>query len=252
VAKLTVKQLMEFAKNLVLQHPEGLRHGQLWKKIIEAHPETSEGTLSANLSGLAQWFPNEIAKPSRGLFVPIDASTHEAIELPIAPPLTSITEEAFYGPFADYLKDELDEVVVVKALGGSGLQGKWGTPDVVGVYKPLAKQKIKFDLEIVTAEIKTNPAESIVAFGQAIAYRLFSSKVYLVMPTAISPKDLDRLEALAMLFGLGLVTFDMNPNEPRFSIRVRAQRFSPDMFYVNDFADRLAVHDPEAFQDLFG
>jgi len=33
-------------------------------------------------------------------------------------------------------------------LGEAGLQKKWGTPDVVGVYKPLASHRIKFDLEI--------------------------------------------------------------------------------------------------------
>ena len=36
------------------------------------------------------------------------------------------------------------------------------------------------------------------------------------------------------------------------SIRVRAQRFSPDMFYVNEFADRLKHHDADVFEELFG
>ena len=33
---------------------------------------------------------------------------------------------------------------------------------------------------------------------------------------------------------------------------MRAQRFSPDMFYVNEFAEQLKLHDAEAFQELFG
>jgi hypothetical protein len=53
-------------------------------------------------------------------------------------------------------------------------------------------------------------------------------------------------------FGVGLVLFDLNKDAPRFSIRVRAQRFSPDMFYVNEFADRLKYHDAEVFEELFG
>ena len=40
--------------------------------------------------------------------------------------------------------------------------------------------------------------------------------------------------------------------EPDFKIRVRAQRFPPDMFYVNEFADRLKHFDAEIFEDLFG
>jgi hypothetical protein len=111
---------------------------------------------------------------------------------------------------------------------------------------------IKFPIEIVCAEVKVNPQWPGVAFGQAVAYRLFSSKTYIAEPSSISEEDLGRLEALCMLFGVGLVVFDLNPAAPNFRIRVRAQRFSPDMFYVNEFADRLRLHDPEVFQELFG
>jgi hypothetical protein len=111
---------------------------------------------------------------------------------------------------------------------------------------------IKFSLEIVSAEIKIDPQTPVVAFGQAVAYRLFSSKSYIVMPTSLTEEDQSRLESLCMLFGLGLVLFDLDKDNPNFSIRVRAQRFSPDMFYVNEFADRLRLRDAEVFQKLFG
>jgi hypothetical protein len=118
---------------------------------------------------------------------------------------------------------------------------------VVGVYKPLASLRIKFDLEIVSAEIKVDPNQPVVAFGQAIAYRLFSAKSYVVLPKTISPDDYGRLEALCLLFGVGLVIFQPDGNDPDFSIRVRAQRYSPDIFYVNEFADRLYQLDPATF-----
>jgi hypothetical protein len=50
---------------------------------------------------------------------------------------------------------------------------------------------------------------------------------------------------------LALVIFQPNPTDPDFSIRVRAQRFSPDMFYVNEFARRLHQYDPSLFEELF-
>ncbi len=55
-----------------------------------------------------------------------------------------------------------------------------------------------------------------------------------------------------MLFGVGFVLFHVDKNNPRFSIRVRAQRFFPAMFYVNEFAERLKLHDAKVFQSLFG
>jgi hypothetical protein len=40
-------------------------------------------------------------------------------------------------------------------------------------------------------------------------------------------------------------------NRLEFRIRVRAQRYIPDMFYVNEFADRLRQHNSEIFEHLF-
>ena len=162
-----------------------------------------------------------------------------------------IPEDDFYEPFAEWIKNDLDEATEAFALGGSALGGKWGTPDVVGVYKPLASNLVKFPLEIISAEIKTDPAQPVVAFGQAIAYRLFSWKTYIVMPRSIAPGELEKLESLCVLFGVGLVLFDLDPKDPAFEIRTRAQRFSPDMFYVNEFADRLKEHDTDLFEKLF-
>lgn len=116
----------------------------------------------------------------------------------------------------------------------------------------MASNLIKFPLEIVSAEIKIDPQAPVVAFGQSVAYRLFSTKTYIAMPRTLTEEDQSRLESLCMLFGVGLVLFDLNKEVPRFEIRMRAQRFSPDMFYVNEFADRLKHYDAEIFEQLFG
>jgi len=123
---------------------------------------------------------------------------------------------------------------------------------VVGTYKPLASHLIKFPVEIVSAEIKTDPQAPAVAFGQAVAYRLFSTKTYIAMPTTLAEEDQGRLESLCMLFGVGFVSFDLKKHAPHFSIRMRAQRFYPDMFYVNEVARRLSQHNAKLFEELFG
>ena len=144
------------------------------------------------------------------------------------------------------------ELLKLPHLVGLDWQRSRGTPDVVGTYRPLAKDLIKFPIEIVSAEVKIDPQAPVVAFGQAVAYRLFSSKPYIVVPTSLSQENQSRLESLCMLFGVGLILFDLNKHAPQFSIRVRAQRFSPDMFYVNEFAERLKNHDVHTFEKLFG
>src|SRR3546814_7212706 len=103
-----------------------------------------------------------------------------------------------------------DEATVASALGGSSLGGKWGTPDVIGVLKPRAQDIFKFEPQIVTAEIKAVPNQPVVAFGQAVAYRLFSHKSYIVVPNSTSSDDMNRLKSLCSIHGVGLVTFALN------------------------------------------
>ncbi len=72
------------------------------------------------------------------------------------------------------------------------------------------------------------------------------------MPTTLSEQDQDRLESLCVLFGIGLALFDLDKEKPDYKIRVRSQRISPDMFYVNEFAERLKAHHVQLFNSLFG
>ena len=257
MAKLSGQAIRELAKSIIAENPGGIRYSQLVARISGENPETPQNTIHGAVWNLDALFPNVVTKPSRGLFKP--AATPDEPEpgttiertTETTPTGAKVRETDFYQPFAQWLKADLDEVTDVAALGGASLKSKWGTPDVIGVYKPLASNLIKFPLEIVSAEIKIDPLAPVVAFGQAIAYRLFSSKTYIAMPSTLTEEDQGRLEALCMLFGVGLVLFDLDFNAPNFVIRVRAQRFSPDMFYVNEFADRLKSHDSQTFEMLF-
>lgn len=249
MVKLNTNQIKNMAREIIARSSGGIHYGELVRKISESSPETPSNTINGCVWDLHDQFPKEIAKPSRGLFTPIGAG--QGSETAKDEPSAKISESSFYAPFAEWLKNELDEVTDVVAMGGATLQKKWGTPDVIGVYKPVASNLIKFQPEIVSAEIKTDAAESVVAFGQAMAYRLFSTKTYIVMPKTITAEDKDRLEALCMLFGAGLVLFQPEVSKPEFVIRVRAQRFSPDLFYVNEFADRLKQADIHKFNHLF-
>ena len=58
----------------------------------------------------------------------------------------------------------------------------------------------------------------------------------MVVPKQSPEEDLSRLDALSMIFGIGLVLFDnTKPKAPDFEIRVRAAKHEPDMFYANKY-----------------
>jgi hypothetical protein len=252
MAKLSTHQIREKAREIIAKNKGGIQYGDLHKQISAIGPETPLNTIHGSIWDLHLRFPQEIGKPSRGLFVPTGAGhSDQEPTKELSPEILKHKEDEFYEPFSEWLKNDLDEVTDSAALGGAAMGKKWGTPDVVGIYKPLASNLIKFGVEIVSAEIKVDPSQPVIAFGQAIAYRLFSTKTYIAMPNSIALEDLSRLEALCMLFGVGLVLFELKPDRPNFQIRVRAQKFTPDMFYVNEFAERLKEFDPEKFEELF-
>ena len=246
MAKLRGKEIQDVAKTIISQSPGGIRYSALVARIANEHPETPKNTIHGAVWDLDKTFSGEVFKPSRGLFT-MDSRVAPVVE----PTPPQVRESDFYGSFADWLKNDLDEATEAIALGGSGLRSKWGTPDVVGSFKPLPSNRVKFDLEIISAEVKISAAGAIEAFGQATAYRLFSHKVYLVMPLNMPEEDQSRIEALAILFGIGFVQFQLNTDDPGYRVRVRAQRFSPDMFYLNEFAERLHDHNKSAYNKLF-
>jgi len=252
MSKLSTHQIRDQARKIVASSKGGIRYGDLIEQILSSDPETPKNTIHGSIWDLHIRFPQEISKPSRGLFVPMSSTPGGSIA-PAEPEEepAAFKESDFYESFADWLKNDLDEVTDAASLGGAAMGKKWGTPDVVGVYKPLASNLIRFPIEIVSAEIKTDQGQPVVAFGQAIAYRLFSTKTYIVMPVSMTVADLSRLEALCMLFGVGLVLFVLDIKNPAFQIRVRAQKFTPDMFYVNEFAERLKEFDVDKFEHLF-
>lgn len=71
------------------------------------------------------------------------------------------------------------------------------------------------------------------------AYKLFSHKVYLIIPEE-AEQEIARIESLCMTFGIGLILFNKNdPNNPDFEIRTRALKNDPDYYYVNIYINQL-------------
>ena len=182
-------------------------------------------------------FPDRVYKPARGMY--IHTKFREAggqVGPPTPPPAgkPKVKEEQFYEPFTEWLVKELEECTKAISVGGNLFKDKWGTPDVVGVREPKKSDIVKRPTEIVSAEVKIDSAGLITAFGEACVYRLFSHKSYIVVPVASPEDDISRLDALARIFGIGLILFDAtDPEDPKFEIRVRAAKLDPDMFYVN-------------------
>ena len=226
------------AIEVLKSNPGGVRYSNLIRKIHEGLSAIPVNTIRGATWDLDTRVPDEVYKPTRGLFRHITFRekeiSEEEQELPLE--IEKIKEEGFYEPFAEWLVNESEECTEAIPLGGNKFRDKWGTPDVIGKREPRRSDIVKTPTEIVSAEIKVNTKELITAFGQACSYKLFSHKSYIVIPKNSSQDDISRLDALCLIFGIGLVLFDNgNANEPRFEIRVRPLKHDPDMFYLNRY-----------------
>lgn len=165
-----------------------------------------------------------------------------AAQAPASASTSPYRESDFYEPFAQFLVDDLEEATQAKQIGGNRAGGKWGTPDVVGLYETRPSDPVKFPTEIVAAEIKVDTQGLITAFGQACAYKLFAHRVYIVVPRTSNPGDLKRLDALASVVGIGLIRFNSDdPQNPEFQVMARAAKHEPDYFYTNEFMLKFKV-----------
>jgi len=233
------EKIREKAVEILKSNPDGLRYTELAKRISEIYKEIPIKTIHGSIWNLDSVYPDEIVKPSRGLFRLSEFKSDDSEELKdeLIPKLTGRhKEEDFYAPFADWLVNELEDCTKAIPLGRNKFKDKWGTPDVIGKRESKRSDILQAPIEIVSAEIKSEVNQLITAFGQACSYRLFSHKSYLVVPKGSPQDEIARLDSLCMVFGIGLILFNsLDSNNPEFEIRVRPIKQEPDMFYVNKY-----------------
>lgn len=263
MAKLNRKQIQDRAREILEAESGGVRWGEILQLIHRSDPETPPNSIHGAIQVLFQ-SADDIVKVARGTYQLakyVDADAADAVAadeaiatVPIGNAVAgaagTLTEQDFYASFAEWLVEN-DEATVAEALGGSSLGGKWGTPDVLGVMKPRAQDIFRFEPQIIAAEIKATPSQPVVAFGQAVAYRLFSHKSYIVVPRTTSSDDMSRLKSLCSIHGVGLVTFLLDKDAPDYLVVILPALASPDMFYVNTMLERLKSSEPKLLNKLF-
>jgi len=239
-------KIIKKVKEVLENSPQGIRYSDLVNEIHTEYLEIKIKVIQWIIFDLHKKF-KEILKPERGIFIlakymkeRAEKGIREADEKIEKVKKIIQKEENFYQPFADYLKNVLEECDNAIPLGGNKFKDKWGTPDVIGTFRFSEADLIRPLPEIITAEIKTDTTNLITAFGQSCTYKLFSNKVYLVIPDDASSLDIGRLESLCLKFGIGLIIFNKNnPEFPDFRILVRAIKDEPDYFYVNKYLKSL-------------
>ena len=223
MAKQKIPAIESKAIEIIQQYPDGIRHSELLDAIIKALPNANINSVSGTIPQLPNRFPDKVIKPDWGLYLPFreDPTDQKAEESYTEPALSAETpqEDHYYKPFADFLVLDLEECQQAYPLGRNYLGSKWNTPDVIGTNKKKAGMRIAFSTEIISVEIKINlsSSEAIYGFGQAVAYKLFSNKCYLVLPKESFRQEQKRLIALCMAEGIVLVQRELDKRHFKLS-----------------------------------
>lgn len=230
---------------------DGLRWSKLFDRLKAHLPTVNPNTILGELTEIRKGSVVEIYLPDTGLYrltkyrdeaqsdLPSETASAPVFRQDGAP---SIPEQAFYKPFATFLVEELGECTEAIELGHNFFGSKWQTPDVIGKWESSHRDVVTTNTTIVSAEIKLDENRAVEAFGQACSYKLFSHKVFLVIPRKTTIDDLARVKALCSIIGIGLVTFDANNvDNPDFVRLIPAQKSEPDMRVVNEYMNKAEM-----------
>lgn len=154
--KTAREEITEKALEILKANPDGLRYMDWVRRIHQVLPDTNINTIHGTVWDLDKRRPKDVYKPAQGLWRHASFGEVWEIEIPFKGEIRAKDEADFYQPFADWLVRELEECTNAISLGGNRFKDKWGTPDVIGIFKSHDTDIIKTPTpEIVAAEIKT-------------------------------------------------------------------------------------------------
>jgi hypothetical protein len=113
-----------------------MRFSELQRKVKESDDAFKLNTISGTIWNFDTRFPNDVYKPSKGLFRLKKFKESEVAEvadsttvLPKSPviPIPAIKEGDFYIPFAEWLKNDIEDVTAAIPLDRNKFKDKWGS-----------------------------------------------------------------------------------------------------------------------------
>ena len=139
----------------ILKNAKGqaMKYGELINKVSEKL-EYSSIEVSHACWNLPNYYV-DVIKPDRGL---VQISQQNGEGKLKGKEISHDKEEALYEPFRQWLIYDMSECTRAIPLGGSKFKDKWGTPDVIGVRQSETGDIVQMPPEIISAEIKVNPA----------------------------------------------------------------------------------------------
>ncbi len=242
-----IKKALEI---LVLPESKGgIRISSLIKKVATDTGENIN-TCTGSLWNLPEQFPEKVSRPFRGVLIlkENERFLKDVVEVSTeAKPEAKLTEAGIYEPAMNYLLSE-QECTHAIVIGGNAFGRKWGTPDILGVIRASSDATYRPIIELVAVEIKDEGYLPIEALGQAMAYKLFAHRTWLILPDEDN-EDISRIQGIAITANIGLVSFARKEDGFEFITRNRPISGRPDLMEVNSMLEKLK-RDKQKYYEL--
>lgn len=159
------------------------------------------------------------------------------------------SEKDIYEPAKNFLLGE-QECTHAVVLGGAIFGKKWGTPDILGAIRVSSDAIYKPIMEIIAVEVKNPDYSPLEALGQAMAYKLFAHRTWLVLPEDAEDINVDRIERIAITDNIGLISFTGDKENFNFRIKHRPFPGHPDPGSVNEMLEKLKKDNKKEYHEL--
>jgi len=209
---------------------EGLRFSKLVEMIVD-DLKANSNTVNGAIYNLPNIMQDIVSRPQRGLFIlKKNVGTILVKKEEVAAKYSdTFKEQDVYEPAKEYLLSR-GECTHAEVIGGSILGKKWGTPDIIGSIRVSTDAVYRPPLELVAIEAKGVNYSPVEALGQAMAYKLFAHRTWLILPET---DDIDRIEGIAKSANIGLVVFNYKNKQFLFETLNRPTAGNPDAEEVN-------------------
>ena len=248
-----VKELRKEALGIVERTPGGIGHLELIDRLLERKPRRRRDEVRQVVARLDQDFDRRIFRLPGGTILSLDEFKADYARDASQSPIHNLPDEATVYPLC--LQFVLDQRLVDRCeitadfkptVAGNG-------PDLLGIQFDHETAEHHAQKELVAFEVKTTSNAGAVrgAMWQALSYKVFAHRAYVIMPTPKLSKQVEVLESRCYHHGIGLIYLDLKTDPFALTVRFPSRSEFPHMAMTRLVKAELAKQLPTQYDSLF-
>lgn len=248
-----VKDLRKEALGIVERTPGGIGHLELIDRLLERQPRRRRDEVQQVVARLDEDFDRRIFRLPGGTIVSLDEFRADYARDTSPSPIQEMPDEAtVYPACRQFLLDQrlVDRCEITAdfkpIVAGNG-------PDLLGIQFDHEMAEHHAQRELIAFEVKVTSNAGAVrgALWQALSYKVFAHRAYVIMPRPKLSKQTEVLESRCYHHGIGLIYLDLKAAPVALDIRFPSRSEFPHMAMTRLVKAELLKQLPTQYASLF-